>query len=99
MRGRLWGSSPMGRIPPNDGIDVGKRLRLLRSEKGLSLRALAELSGLNFNTLSLIENAKSSPSVSTLQRLAIALDVPITTFFEVEEKTDLIIPNPKLQII
>lgn len=42
---------------------------------------MAELSQLNVNTLSLIENNKTSPSVSTLQQLA-ALDVPITAFFE-----------------
>jgi len=34
------------------------------------------------NTLSLIENGKTSPSVSTLQQLAVALAVPITAFFE-----------------
>lgn len=34
------------------------------------------------NTLSLIENGKTSPSVSTLQQVAVALDVPITAFFE-----------------
>ncbi len=63
-------------------IDVGTRLRNLRTAQGLSVRALAEMSGLNFNTLSLIENNKSSPSVSTLQQLALALNVSITAFFE-----------------
>jgi len=63
-------------------IDVGRNLRDLRVEKGLSIRSLANLSGLNVNTLSMIENGKSSPSVSTLQQLAGALAVPITAFFE-----------------
>ena len=63
-------------------IDVGGCLRRLRKEQGYSLRTLAEISGLNFNTLSLIENGKTSPSVSTLQQLAHALQVPITAFFE-----------------
>jgi transcriptional regulator with XRE-family HTH domain len=53
----------------------------LRAERALSLRALAEKSGLAVNTLSLIENSKTSPSVSTLQQLALALQVPITSFF------------------
>ena len=43
---------------------------------------MAEKSGLNFNTLSLIENEKTSPNVNTLQQLATALQVPVTTFFE-----------------
>lgn len=62
---------------------VGQRLRQLRIERGLSIRALADVSGLSVNTLSLIENGKISPSVSTLHRAAAALDVIITAFFEV----------------
>ena len=63
---------------------VGQRLRELRTRRGFSLRGLADRSGLNVNTLSLVENGKSSPSVSTLQQLALALDVPISAFFESE---------------
>ncbi|MBN1536175.1 MAG: cupin domain-containing protein [Anaerolineales bacterium] len=63
---------------------VGRKIRELRNQRCLSLRALSERSGLNINTLSLIENGKSSPSVGTLQQLALALDVSITTFFEME---------------
>jgi transcriptional regulator with XRE-family HTH domain len=69
---------------PQPEVLVGRKLRELRNRKGLSLRALAERSGLNINTLSLVENGKSSPSVSTLQQLALALEVPIATFFESE---------------
>jgi transcriptional regulator with XRE-family HTH domain len=65
-------------------VNVGQRLRELRNERGLSIRALAERSGLNVNTFSLIENSKTSPSVSTLQQIAAALEVPITAFFETE---------------
>jgi len=65
-----------------DEIDVGRRLRELRAARSLSLRALAEKSGLNVNTLSLIENQRTSPSVSTLQQLAQTLQVPISAFFE-----------------
>jgi transcriptional regulator with XRE-family HTH domain len=74
-------------------IDVGRNLRDLRAEQRLSIRSLAELSGLNVNTLSMIENGKTSPSVSTLQQLASALTVPITAFFE----TDMIKNNVSYQ--
>jgi transcriptional regulator with XRE-family HTH domain len=67
--------------PPTE-VNVGRRLQELRMMQGLSQRALAEMSGLNFNTLSLIENEKTSPNVSTLQQLSSALSVPITAFFE-----------------
>jgi transcriptional regulator with XRE-family HTH domain len=65
-------------------FQVGRRLRELRARRGLSLRALAEQSGLNFNTLSLIENGRTSPSVSTLRQLARALGAPMSAFFEQE---------------
>jgi DNA-binding XRE family transcriptional regulator len=68
--------------PLSSEINVGAKLQELRNSQGLSLRSLAEISGLNFNTLSLIENEKTSPNVSTLQQLATALRVPITAFFE-----------------
>ena len=38
----------------NIEINVGKRLRKIRTLQGLSMRSLAEMSGLNINTLSLI---------------------------------------------
>ena len=69
---------------PKSEVNVGQRLREMRNERNLSIRALAERSGLNVNTFSLIENGKSSPSVSTLQQIAAALEVPITAFFETE---------------
>lgn len=65
-------------------ISVGRRLRAIRRQRGLSMRVLAKMSGLNINTLSFIENEHTSPSVSTLQQLAGALGVPITSFFESE---------------
>jgi len=72
-------------------INIGKRLQELRLMQGLSLRALAELSDLNVNTLSLIENEKTSPNVSTLQQIATALNVPITAFFQpITAKKDIV---------
>jgi transcriptional regulator with XRE-family HTH domain len=62
--------------------NVGLRLRALRDQQGLSLRALAEECGLSINAISLIERSENSPTVSTLHRLATALNVPITYFFQ-----------------
>lgn len=63
-------------------VDVGRKLRDLRSERGLSIRDLARKSGLNVNTLSMIENGKNLPSLETLQRLSITLETPMKAFFE-----------------
>ncbi len=67
-----------------ESVDVGQRLRVLREERGISMRALARRSGLSANALSMIERGLTSPSVSTLNKLANALEVPITAFFRQE---------------
>jgi transcriptional regulator with XRE-family HTH domain len=72
-------------------LNVGKRLREFRTARDLSIRDLARKSGLNVNTLSMIENGKASPSLETLQQLSIVLETPIAEFFEDG--------NPKNQII
>lgn len=81
-RGGRAGGSYTASNTPQASAEVGLHLRELRSERGISIRLLADQSGLNVNTLSLIENGRTSPSVSTLQQLATALEVPITAFFE-----------------
>ena len=61
--------------------DVGSRLLMLRKDRGLSLRALAQECGLSVNAISRIERGETSPTVSSLQRLAQALGVQVTEFF------------------
>jgi transcriptional regulator with XRE-family HTH domain len=67
---------------------VGRRLRDLRQRRGLTQRALAQACELSANAIGLIERGESSPSVSTLHRLAVALEVPIAELFvETHEQT------------
>ena len=69
-------------------VNVATSLRELREARGISMRTLATQSGLSANALSMIERGKTSPSVSTLYKLADALGVSITAFFgpETEKK-------------
>lgn len=62
--------------------DVASNLRTWRQQRGLSIRALADLCSISPNTISLIERGVTSPSVATLHQLAKALQTPITSFFE-----------------
>jgi transcriptional regulator with XRE-family HTH domain len=90
-RGKGRGTRFAGTDASTLDINVGQNLRQLRTEHDFSLRALAEVSELNVNTLSLIENGKISPSVSTLQKLALALNIPVASFFEAgAEKKNII---------
>jgi transcriptional regulator with XRE-family HTH domain len=74
-----------------ESVDVGQRLRILREERAISMRALARRSGLSANALSMIERGLTSPSVSTLNKLATALEVPITAFFRQEPVREQIV--------
>jgi transcriptional regulator with XRE-family HTH domain len=75
-------------------VEVGKRLRVLRAERRISLRELGRLSGISVNALSLIERGMTSPSVSTLYRLVEALGVPITAIFRTEPLREEIVFIP-----
>ena len=77
-------------MPENTEPDVGLRLRSLRERHGLSLRALAERCGLSTNAISQIERGENSPTVSSLHRLASALNVPITDFFQEEARQTMV---------
>ncbi len=59
---------------------VGSQIRRRRNERGLTLAAVAERTGLNVGYLSQVENDKASPSLETLAALGEALDVPIAWF-------------------
>jgi len=74
-----------------ESIDVGQRLRELREDRDISMRALARRSGLSANALSMIERGLTSPSVSTLVKLSSALQVPITAFFRKEPSREKIV--------
>jgi transcriptional regulator with XRE-family HTH domain len=72
-------------------VNVATSLRELREARGISMRTLATKSGLSANALSMIERGKTSPSVSTLYKLADALGVSITAFFGAENKKSQIV--------
>lgn len=61
---------------------LGQRLRALRDERGWTLDALAQRSGVGRATISLIERGESSPTAVVLDRLATALGVALAALFE-----------------
>lgn len=80
----------------NPEPNVGMRLRSLREQQGLSLRALAERCGLSINAISQIERGENSPTVSSLQRLASALNIPINDFFQDEARQTIVFVKQNL---
>jgi transcriptional regulator with XRE-family HTH domain len=62
-------------------VDIGKRLKQIRMERGLSQRELAARAGLTNGTISLIETDKTSPSVASLKSLLDAIPISMAEFF------------------
>jgi transcriptional regulator with XRE-family HTH domain len=56
---------------------LGKAIRQLRQERGVSQEALAYEAGVTSGTLSLIERGRSNPTWGTVKGIAAALDVNI----------------------
>ncbi len=63
-------------------MDFAERLKAVRTGRGVSQYELARRSGLTNQALSLLELGKSQPTWVTVQRLALALDVPVTEFLD-----------------
>lgn len=57
---------------------VGENLKRLRAEQGLSLDALAKLSGVSKSGLGQIERGEGNPSITTVWQIAHALKVEFT---------------------
>jgi transcriptional regulator with XRE-family HTH domain len=60
---------------------IGRQVRALRQNQRITVKELSEQTGLSIGMLSKIENGITSPSLTTLQTLARALNVPLTALF------------------
>ncbi len=69
-------------------LDIGQRLKQIRTERGLSQRELASRAGLTNGTISLIETDKTSPSVASLKSLLDAIPISMAEFFATIEDPD-----------
>ena len=62
-------------------MTIGRNIRELRKGRGLTLKQMSRRTKLSVSLLSQIERAESSASVSSLFKVATALDVKITDLF------------------
>jgi transcriptional regulator with XRE-family HTH domain len=80
-RSPLATEADKGDVSGQIGWVIAHHVRSRRLEIGLNVAQLAERTGISKGMLSKIENAQSSPSLSTIERLASALDMPLTSLF------------------
>jgi transcriptional regulator with XRE-family HTH domain len=62
-------------------VAIGREVRAFRRQQEITVAELSNQTGLSVGMLSKIENGNTSPSLTTLQTLANALSVPLTSFF------------------
>jgi len=72
---------PLSTLEDQIGWVIANQVRARRQEIGLTMVQVAERAGISKGMLSKIENAQASPSLTTLARLATALDMPVTSLF------------------
>src|SRR5579862_6738488 len=68
----------------NMSIDVGAKLRSVRVAFGLSQRALARRAGVTNGLISLIEQNRVSPSVSSLKKVLDGVPMSLAEFFTLD---------------
>jgi transcriptional regulator with XRE-family HTH domain len=64
-----------------DMLQLGRRLRQLRTSRGIGVRTLARMINVSPSLISHIELGKGAPSVKTLYALVAAFDVPLSEIF------------------
>src|SRR3954452_19737276 len=70
---------------------VGPRIRALRGTMGLSLRDLAERSGVSAPMLSQVERGETSPTLAVAGRIATGLDLSLSQLLRLDETGHVII--------
>jgi transcriptional regulator with XRE-family HTH domain len=64
-----------------EDIEIGRKIRTLRLERGLSQSRLADGIGLSFQQLQKYESGANRVSAGRLQKIAEQLGVPVTVFY------------------
>lgn len=66
-------------------IKLGKRIKYLRDQKGLTQPELGALINRDFQSISRIENGRINPSAYIIKQIAIALEVTMNEIYELME--------------
>jgi Predicted transcriptional regulators len=73
------------------GVPVGARVKSLREAMDLSLRDLAERSGVSAPMLSQVERGDTSPTLSVAQKIAAGLDLTLSQLLRLDEDRHVVV--------
>jgi transcriptional regulator with XRE-family HTH domain len=80
-------------------MNLGKRLAELRRKRGLATGELAARAKVTSGFISQVEHNRTSPSLATLQRVAAALDVPLTYLLLEDDLHPQVVRQHERQVI
>lgn len=69
----------------SEKIKIGDKIRKIREEKKITQKELAERLGTSQQNLAQYENGKRNPKIKTLQKIADALEIPVSELYEGSE--------------
>jgi len=67
------------------GEHVHNRLAVLRADRGVTRRQLADALGIHYQTMGYLEHGEYAPSLHLALRIARWFDVPVESVFSLEE--------------
>jgi XRE family transcriptional regulator, regulator of sulfur utilization len=71
--------------PRNGSVAISARIRALREAMGLSLRDLAERSGVSAPMLSQVERGETSPTLAVAEKIAAGLELTLSQLLRLDE--------------
>ena len=81
----------MNAVTTREGAAVGPRVKALREAMDLSLRDLAERSGVSAPMLSQVERGETSPTLLTAERIAGGLDLTLSQLLRLDEGEHVVV--------
>ncbi|OLN25496.1 transcriptional regulator, XRE family [Desulfovibrio sp. DV] len=63
----------------------GKKIKSIRRARDITQEKLADLSGLSLQYIGEIERGRRNPSLTSIEQLSKALDIPMAELFSLEE--------------
>ncbi len=76
-------------------MKVGEKIKNLRKQKNMSLRELAQITGLSKTTLGDLEKDVKNPSLDTLEKIAVAFDMSPAELLKETDSTEELMESAK----
>ncbi|MFO7612581.1 MAG: cupin domain-containing protein [Clostridia bacterium] len=76
---------------------IGEKIRRRRNEVGMSMKVMAEKTGLTPGFISQVERDIAEPSITSLRKIAEALEVAVFYFFTEEKSTGIVVRKDRRQ--